>query len=97
MIAPFPVVNKLTRVRSKLADRRPPALLAEHFVQPRAERCDVFTQTVDGDLGLIQFQRGLLAGGEKQVQRLKEFVVSGDVGSFLGVRASVESRSWIRA
>jgi hypothetical protein len=69
------------------------AVLAEQVAQPRAESLELRTEPIDRDLGPIQLQGCLVAGSEQEDQRWDEVAVGGDVGSFLGPRASVESRS----
>jgi hypothetical protein len=62
-------------------------------VQPGPEAFEIVTQPVQLDVGVVQFVGRLLAGREQQNQRSGEFVVRGDVGSFLGGGALGDSRS----
>jgi hypothetical protein len=61
-------------------------------VQPGTERLEFLAEPVNRNLGVIQFLDGLLAGREKKDQCGDKSAV-GDVDSFLGAKASVESRS----
>jgi hypothetical protein len=65
---------------------------AEQIVQPGTERHEFLAEPVNRNVGVIQFLGGLLAGREKKDQCWNKPAV-GDVDSFLGAKASVESRS----
>jgi hypothetical protein len=61
-------------------------------VQPGTERHEFLAEPVNRNFGVIQFLGGLLAGREKKDQCWDKSPL-GDVDSFLGAKASVESRS----
>ena len=61
-------------------------------MQPGAERHEFLAEPINRNLGVIQFLGGLLAGRGQKDQCWDKSAV-GDVDSFLGARASVESRS----
>lgn len=66
---------------------------AEQVVQPNAEHLDLLREPVYGCVGSIELFACLLTRGEQKNQCGDEFAVGGDVDSFLGAKASVESRS----
>jgi hypothetical protein len=76
-----------------LSPGRQVILPSEQVVQPNAEHFDLLREPVPGYVGSIQLFACLLTGGEQKNQYGDEFVVGGDVDSFLGAQASVESRS----
>ena len=49
-----------------LSRRRAPAILSEQVVQPGAEHVEILAQSVQLDVGSLQFTRRLLAGGEQE-------------------------------
>ena len=61
-------------------------------MQPGTERHEFLAEPVSRYLGVIQFLGGLLADREKKDQRWDKSSL-GNVDSFLGAKASVESRS----
>ena len=62
-------------------------------MQPDAEHVDLLREPVQGYVGSVQFFACLLARGEQKNQCGDELAVGSDVDSFLGAKASVESRS----
>jgi hypothetical protein len=81
------------RLSCLAAHRRRPGIPSEQVAQAAAELLEIVAQPVKLNVGVPQFVARLLAGREQQNQRSDEFVVRGDVGSFLGDGASRDSRS----